>query len=770
MWRYSFSLIFLVSFFFTQAQTQPKLGLVLSGGGAKGLAHVGVLKAMEEVGLRPDFIAGTSMGSIVGGLYSLGYSADEIDSIMRGVDWDLVLSNKMPLNYIAFEEKEYYDRFLVEFPMDGFKPKIGTGLIMGQMLSELMHSYLWPSLKYENFDQFPIPFRCVATDVNGARARVFKDGSMVEALRASMAIPSAFTAVNKGDTILVDGGVISNFPVELAQSWGADYIIGVNVGTRPGTAVEGTMTEILMHLSMLESTKKLPQQIQSCDIYIQPDLQDYSSSSFGSASEILEIGDSTGRAFLQSLEELAQKFPNKRKPFSLKGQDFLMDVDSLQVSGNRLFSEELILNKLGIKSGSAVHSIDLEQGLRRVFGINGFKNVDYSFYRNASGKQVLNIKVLEKERNYLFGSLHADNIFSAGLVLNYTSRDLIGSESRSIFTLDISRNPRFRFDYYKYQYSNKRYALNFRYDYEALQIPVYGEGRLRDINLSYNNRIQLNVLTTQSLKESYALGVFHERVRSILRIGNEIPEGLRYSNQNNSGIRFFHTANNLNDRNFPTSGAESLLIVNFYFDNNNGVALETGVDSIQFPSLPGRAYYTEALLNSLIAELSPEPYVDLLWSYRSYSPLHQNWQLIPYAGIGLSLGDALQNSIVHGFQLGGMQRANLRDIRVLGLQFAEQTEANFALAGLQVQYVLGQSFYLRMGLNALYAHPFNAWEDWEALLLDGSDEQLEFLMGFGAEAILRTFFGPIAVGLSSNQNDWKPRYYVGLGFSFNYSD
>lgn len=750
-------------------QDQPKLGLVLSGGGAKGMAHIGVLKAMEKAGLRPDFIAGTSMGSIVGGLYAIGYSADEIDSIMRGVDWDLVLSNKMPLDYIAFEEKEYYDRYLLEFPMEGFRPKIGTGLIRGQMLSELMNNYLWPSLQYDSFDDFPIPFRCVATDVNSGEARVFKEGSLAGALRASMAIPSAFTAVNRGDTILVDGGAINNFPVELAQARGMDYIIGVNVGTRLGSAVEGNMTEILMHLSMLESTKKLPKQIEACDIYIQPDLTEYNASSFSKASEILSIGDSTGKSFQAALHKLAEHFPEKRAAFSQRGKDFLMDVDSIEVVGNQLFSASLIRKKLGVQIGQAVHRIDLEQGLRRVFGTNGFKNVDYGFYQNAQGQQILRIKVLEKEKNYLFGSLHADNLFSAGLVLNYTSRDLLGPESRSIFTVDISRNPRFRFDYYKYFSRDKRFALNFRYDYEALQIPIYQEGNLQDINLSFNNRLQLNILTTQSLKESYAVGVFHERVRSILRIGNETPEGLRYSNQNTSGLRFFHTANDLNDRNFPTKGAESIFITNFYFDNNNGVALETGVDSIQFPTLPG-IYFSDALINEIINDLSPEPYFDILWSYRRYSYLTKNWQLIPYGGIGLSFGEGLQNSIVQGFRLGGMQRVQLRDIRVLGLQVAEGSEANFALAGLQLQYVSGKNVFLRMGLNALYTHPYNAWHDWQRLLVEGRDEQLDFLLGIGLEGVLKTFFGPISVGISTNQQDWKPRYYVGLGFSFNYSD
>ncbi len=761
----AFGLIFFL--FTAQAQEGPKLGLILSGGGAKGMAHVGVLKAMEEAGLRPDFIAGTSMGSIVGGLYALGYSADEIDRILREVDWDQLLSNEVPLNYIAFEEKEYYDRYLLEFPMQGFRPKIGTGLIRGQMLSELMHYYFWPAHQYDHFDDFPIPFRCVATDVKNGQPLVIESGPMPAALRASMAIPTAFTAVYRGDTLLVDGGVLNNFPVELAQARGMDYIIGVNVGTDPEAELPEDMSNILMRLAMLESTEKLKSQIEACDIYLQPPLQDYSSASFSKAEEILAIGDSTGAKFLPAMQALARKMGLDSNLSHQPLAEFLIDVDSIEIRGNQLFSDALILKKLGIEVGQSVHRRDLEQGIRRVFGINGFKNVNYDF-KQVGDQRILEIQVLEKERNYLFASVHADNLFSSGIVLNYTSRDLIFSESRTVFSLDISRNPRFRFDYYKYLSQNKRFALNLRYDYTAQQLPIYDEGELQDISLSFDNRLHLEVMTTQSLKESYALGVFHERNRSIFRIGNELPEGLRYSNQNNSGVRFWHTANDLNDRNFPVRGGESLIIANFYFDNNNSIALERGVDSIQFPDLPG-IWFAGTDINDLIQELSPQSYLDLLWSYRSYQYLNEHWQLVPYGGLGLSLGDAQRNSVVQGFRLGGMQRVFRRDIRVLGLQLAEEIVPNFALAGLQAQY-LWQDLFLRFGANILATNSFLGFSDWEPFLFQGQDDDFEFLLGMGVEATYRTFIGPISAGISTNQRDWQPRYYVGIGFSFNYSD
>lgn len=754
------------------AQNQPKLGLVLSGGGAKGLAHVGVLKAMEEAGLRPDFIAGTSMGSIVGGLYAIGYSANEIDSILRSVDWDQVLSNKMPLNYIAFEEKEYYDRYLVEFPVVDYKLKVGTGLIRGQRLNELMHLYFWPALQYQNFDDFPIPFRCVATNVGTGEPQVFKGGSLPTALRSSMAIPTAFTAVAQDSTLLVDGGVVNNFPVELAQEWGVDYKIGVNAGAKLNPELPESMPEILMTLSMIPANKRLKEQAEQCDIYVQPNLDLYGAASFGDAAAIMAIGDSTGAAYLPAMKALAKKIGNAREPFKMGSTEKAITIEHIHIEGNTIFSNDLILNKLRIAEGQTVLRQDLLQGLRRVYGINGFKSIDYEIRKDENGINSLYLRMLEKEPNYFYASLHADNIFSSGLNINFTARDLLGAESRSVFALDISKNPRFRFDYYKYLQQYKRWAFNFRYDYGAFQTPSYRDGELRNILISFNHRIHALFLTTQSLKESYAAGAFFENNRSRIRIGADIPEGLESSVQLNYGFRLMHTANDLNDRNFPVRGGESLLILNTYLGTRQTVRLEDGVDSVLLSATDAsiQNYLTAAELTDLANHLNPGVYVDIMISARYFKSQSENWQWLPYYALGLSLGGGEPNSVVNAFRLGGLQRVQQNDVRVLGLQFGEVVTANFAMGGLMVQQVLWNDLFLRYGLNVLAYHPYLSIRDWGGTFVNGDYDELVGLAGLGMELSWRTFFGPISVGLSTNSRDWQPRYYLGMGFSFNYSD
>ena len=269
-------------------EVKPKIGLVLSGGGAKGFAYVGVLRAMEKAGIRPDYITGTSIGSIIGGLYAIGYTPDQLDTLIRAVDWGVVLSNDVPLPYISFEEKEYYNRYLITLPFIDGKLSLPSGIIEGQMLSDLLNYLTWPAMKYESFDDFPIPFRCITTDISTGKTIIFDKGSLANALRASMSIPSAFTAVDLDSTLVVDGGILDNFPVREVRKMGADYVIGFNVSSGLADAKDiGSISGILTQISMFESLKRMELDVEDCDFYIKLDLEGYETADFSSTKQIL---------------------------------------------------------------------------------------------------------------------------------------------------------------------------------------------------------------------------------------------------------------------------------------------------------------------------------------------------------------------------------------------------------------------------------------------------------------------------------------------------
>ncbi|MEP0713619.1 MAG: patatin-like phospholipase family protein, partial [Algoriphagus sp.] len=425
-------------------ENSTKIGLVLSGGGAKGIAHIGVIKAMERAGIKPDYIVGTSMGAVVGGLYSLGYSADELEVIIGRIDWDLLISNRVSFKEIAFEEKEYYNRYLLEFPIVKGKVAFPSGLIQGQVLSDVLHYYTWPANSYQNFDDFPIPFRCVATDIRSGTPIVFDRGYLQDALRSSIAIPTVFSAFELDSTSVVDGGVVNNFPVNIVREMGADVVIGVNVSSEDFAEVDdlGGFGGILMQIAMAPSLSIIKDNIEATDIYIKPDLGDYTMGSFSAFREILELGIETGDQYFDQFKKLADSLGRKDVVEGITFRTDSIQINKIEILGNNLFSTDLILSKMAINEGDFVSREQMEAAVHSIYGMNGFYKVDYRLLQTATKKYDLLVRIKEKPSTLLSTAIHYDNQFSAGIVLNFTAREVIGRNSRAVFLSDISANPK----------------------------------------------------------------------------------------------------------------------------------------------------------------------------------------------------------------------------------------------------------------------------------------------------------------------------------------
>ena len=735
---------------------EQKVGLVLSGGGAKGIAHVGVLKALEKAGIRPDYITGTSMGAVVGGLYSVGYSADEVEEMIREIDWNQILSNQVPLNYISFEEKEYYNRYLAEFPFEGYKLKLPSGLIEGQVLTETLEHFCWPANQYDSFDELPIPFRCMATDVATAESVVMKDGSLAMAIRSSMALPTAFTAVPYKNTLLVDGGVLNNFPVEEVKKMGADIVIGVNVSTGiDNTEMPESMLGILVNLATIPADKRVYEQIEQCDIYIQPDLGPYTTSSFSDYEEIIAIGDSAGDQFLGEFEKLSSELNRAYVDPQLPLLEEVR-ISEIELNGNRLFSDKLVLSKLRVDRDSIVTKKQLQQGVRRVFSINGFDKVNYQLIPQASGAYKLKVDMHEKNSTRLFTSVHVSNQFAAGIVLNLTARNWLGKESRTIIAGDISRTPAFRFDHYKYFGEEKKLALNLRYDYASEELAFYEKGRETDIRIDNFHRVRLGALTTQSLKQSFFGGLTFEYRTIKSRFSVAFPEAISSIRERHLLGGFGYTYNTLNDRNFPTDGSEIYLAAEGIFDNQFRVLLSEDDDQEQ------------EILDNIVDEVTPGFYTQFLLKAQSYRTLGPKTQIKPYGALGFTIASADTGLFLRPFQLGGYQRRFIEDIRAYGLNYSEINEVNVGVLGLELQQVVLNNIFIRLGGNLYSSYPYLAISKLDQFDFDVLDNAMGF--GYGAELRIRTRLGPIAGGLSTNTVDGYLRYYFALGFSFNYSD
>ncbi|MDE5574506.1 MAG: patatin-like phospholipase family protein, partial [Bacteroidales bacterium] len=275
---------------------RPRIGLVLSGGGAKGMAHVGVIKVLEELNIPIDYIAGTSMGSIIGGLYAYGYSAHELDSILRATDWGKLLNDAPDWRDVFYMNKSNY---LLNLPWGMNEDKTGfapMGLLKGQHVSNLFYTLTSQAYRYKRFENFNIPFFCVAADIVKGEPIYLDSGNLALSMRASMAIPSVFTPVKIDSMVLVDGGVLNNFPVDKMLEKDVDIIIGVDVGfSYAGVDNTSNFMDVLEEVVFMGAKSRVMANRERCHVFIKPNMTGLSTASFNKADSILARGEQAAR-------------------------------------------------------------------------------------------------------------------------------------------------------------------------------------------------------------------------------------------------------------------------------------------------------------------------------------------------------------------------------------------------------------------------------------------------------------------------------------------
>ena len=282
----------------TEQRTRPKVGLVLSGGGAKGAAHIGVIKYLEEAGIPIDYIAGTSMGSIVGGMYAIGYSSSEILEIISQVDWNRLISNEVDRRNISYAQTSDKGTLALSIPFSmktnnkenlqskTFRNSLPSGIVSGDNLINLFNSLTVGYSEPVSFNDLPTPFTCIATNMMNGEGEALNKGVFTKALRASMAIPVLFDPVKIGNALYADGGLVTNFPAEQCRAMGADYIIGVSMSGGLESNPDN-LTSILSQVKQLKeiiTDKDIDKYHEKCDIFINPDLKGVTMLSFDAES------------------------------------------------------------------------------------------------------------------------------------------------------------------------------------------------------------------------------------------------------------------------------------------------------------------------------------------------------------------------------------------------------------------------------------------------------------------------------------------------------
>ena len=451
MKKLSIILILLLCSFSLFAQNQakrPKIGLVLSGGGAKGFAHIGVLKVIEEAGIKIDYIGGTSMGAVIGGLYASGYTATQIDSIFHATNFDELISDYIPRGTKNFYEKRNDELYAIVLPFNNFRFGVPEALSKGMYNFNLLTRLTRNVKDIKDFNQLPIPFLCIATDIENGEQVLLNKGNLAQAMLASSAFPSLFSPVEIDEKILIDGGVVNNYPIKEVLDLGADIIIGVDVqdGLKDRTALKNA-TKILVQISNLSMIDRMKDNVKKTTIYIKPDIKDYTVVSFDKGKEIVVKGEEATFAVYEQLKALTNDTQPYQKPIMKNSSDSVFVTD-IKVNELKNFTNAYVKGKLRFKPGTQITYEKLQSGINTISATQNFNAINYSLEPDECGETlVLNLKENETRTVLKFG-IHYDVLYKSAVLANITQKNLFVKNDNASMDLIIGDNLRYNLDYY----------------------------------------------------------------------------------------------------------------------------------------------------------------------------------------------------------------------------------------------------------------------------------------------------------------------------------
>lgn len=420
-----------------QGQSSPKVALALSGGGARGAAHAGVLRVIEQNNIPVHCIVGTSFGALVGGLFSIGYSADDIEYILTGQDWNRMFSDAPERRFMPLIERRN-SRYQVDLPFRGWTPQLPTGIRGGQRMTEALDELTTGrmlSAGYD-FDKLPIQFRAVATNLLDGSPYIFSRGSMTEALRASMAIPLLFTPHEKDDLLLVDGGLVANLPTTVARDeCGADVIIAVDVTSPLRKKDEiGSFLDVIDQSISLQMERNKEESRKLADILIQPRLDDFSNTDYEDFSRIAKRGEEAATLLLDQIKSLTAGAKPREAVRPALPANAIPRVESISFRGLRRIKPDQLIKEVQVNPGEFVDPSAIGEDVNRLFATRLFDTVTYSLEPLGGNRYNLVYTVREAAFKGLGAALRYDNDYNFVVLAEFTARQLFDTRSTAILS------------------------------------------------------------------------------------------------------------------------------------------------------------------------------------------------------------------------------------------------------------------------------------------------------------------------------------------------
>ncbi|MCA0934838.1 patatin-like phospholipase family protein [Vibrio alginolyticus] len=493
------SFFFSVSPYYAYAQIQadklaprPKVAVVLAGGGAKGAAHIGVLKALEEMKIPVDIITGTSMGAYVGGLYAIGMSAGEIESFIYSVDWNNGYRDRVDRSQRRVRDKEYEDRYQIntDLGLRFGEIRAPTGVVQGQNMLRTLRETTGNLGRFDSFDQLAIPYRSVATDILELEEVVIDNGYLVDAMMASMSVPGALPPYELNGHLLVDGGVVNNMPVDVARAMGADVVIAVDISTDYKTAEDFTglfiVADQLSNYLVRRSTQQQVEDLQEQDIYIRPNVGLMETVEFDKMPLAFDSGYEITKELKAKLEGLSLSSADYQRYIDHKeevrktlvhGDERV--VDEVVIVNNTHYSDVLLTNRMHLETGRRISTSEIENAVENLYALDRFELITYQ-YEEVQGATRLVFTVNEKSwgpnylnfRFFLEDDFDTDSQYGIGISTNFTKLNSHGAELA--FNLEMGTDKLIEAELYSPVLSSQQLFVSGRlaYSNEGRNLPL----------------------------------------------------------------------------------------------------------------------------------------------------------------------------------------------------------------------------------------------------------------------------------------------------------
>jgi len=735
-----FLLIFSLSFAQSSDKKEIKVGLVLSGGGAKGLAHIGALKTIDSLGVKIDYVAGTSMGAIIGGLYASGYSGKQIDSIFKDVDFDELINDNLPRDAKTFYERDNSEKYAITLPFNKFKVQIPSAISKGQNVFNLFSKLMLHVSDIENFEDLPIPFFCIATNIETGKPVILNSGSLPQAIAASGALPSLFQPIIIKNQILIDGGVVNNYPIDELRAKGMDLIIGVDVQDDLVERSElNSAPDILLQISNFRTIDAMKNKSKETDIYIKPDIKNYNVVSFQYGEQIIEKGR---LAAIEKQDALKAVVRNQSKSEYEKVKIVIADsiiIKKIIIKDKEKYTRSYVLGKLKIKPNEKISYDHFSKGINNIAATQNFDSFLYDFEPNDDGYDlIVNLKESENTTFLKFG-VHFDDLYKSAALINVTQKRILLNNDVASFDMILGDNVRYNFEYYidkgfywsiglKSRYNTFHKSVNASLFLDENELDIVGLKKA-DIKLSdQTNQFFLQTLFRKDF--SLKLGAEHKRLKitsdTFVEESENETEKTTFEKSD-----FFSVFGNLkfdtfNNKYFPDRG--------FYFDGNFQLYLSSSDFNNDFSQFS----FAKADIGYALS-------------------LSDKFSILLNAEGGFKIGDDSNNSL--NFALGGYGKNLINNfISFYGYDYISIIGDGYVKGTINLDYEIASKHHINFAAN--YANVKNNLFtnfDWFAI-----PDYSGYALGYAME----TFVGPIEVKYTWTPEGSQGNWFFNVGFWF----